>query len=246
MGMKKLVLTTMVLIAFATNRVAVAADLPAAPAPTPAYAPMFFSWTGFYVGGNIGGVFTQGSLQDSHTGFIGGTDQNGLTGGGQIGFNYQFLGGGVVGIEGTIDGTSLNTTTNPFPTSVGTIQGSHNTRWISTVAARFGVVSDRWLAYGKGGVAWADNTVSITNATTGATLVTASDARPGWLAGAGIEYAFTHFWTAKVEYNFIGLSNWSTAGILPNDTLNIRRQIQILTVGFNYKFDWGGPLVARY
>ena len=244
--MKKLVLTTIVVVTFAIPGPAGAADLPAGPAPAPVYSPMFFSWTGFYVGGNIGGVFSQGSLQDSQTGFTGGINQNGLTGGAQIGFNYQFLGGGVLGIEGTIDGTSLNTTTNPFPTSLGTFQGSHDSRWISTVAARFGVVSDRWLAYGKGGVGWADSTVSITNATTGATLVSASDARPGWLAGAGIEYAFTNSWTAKLEYDFLGLSNWSTAGILPGDTLNIKRQIQILTVGVNYKFDWGGPLVARY
>ena len=244
--MRKLVRTTVVILAFVMAGEVGAADLPAGPPPTPVYAPMFFSWTGFYAGGNIGGVFSQSNLQDSLTGFTASTDKNGLTGGGQIGFNYQFLGGGVVGIEATFNGTSLNTTTNPVPTPLGVFQASHTTKWMSTVAARFGVISDRWLAYGKGGLGWADNAISITNATSGATLLTTSNARPGWLAGVGIEYAFTHFWTAKLEYDFLGLSNWSTEGILPGDTLTIKRQIQTLTVGVNYKFDWGGPLVAKY
>jgi opacity protein-like surface antigen len=244
--MKKLVLRTAVALAFGMAGQAGAADLPVGPAPAPVYTPMFFSWTGFYVGGNIGGVFSQGSLQDSLTGFTAGTNQNGFIGGGQIGFNYQFLGGGVVGIEGTFDGTSLNRTSNAVPTGFGTFQASDSTKWISTLAARLGIVSDRWLAYGKAGVGWADNSITITNTATGATLLTASDTRPGWLAGVGIEYAFTPSWTAKVEYDFLGLSDWSTAGILPNDTVHIRRQIQTLTVGVNYKFDWGGPLVARY
>jgi opacity protein-like surface antigen len=235
-----------VALAFMMAAEARAADLPVGPAPAPIYAPMFFSWTGFYVGGNIGGVFGQGTLTDSLTGFTAGANQNGFAGGAQIGFNYQFLGGGVLGIEATFDGTSFNTASNPVPTGFGTFQASDSTKWISTVAARLGIVSDRWLAYGKAGVGWADNAISITNTTTGATVLTTSNTRPGWLAGLGIEYAFTNFWTVKLEYDFLGLSNWSTAGILPNDTLSIHRQIQTLTVGVNYKFDWGGPLVAKY
>jgi outer membrane immunogenic protein len=243
--MKKLRLTAIAVIAFAVIGSASAADLPAGPAPAPVYAPMFFSWTGFYVGGNVGGAFGQGSLTDSLTGFSVSAGHNGFIGGGQVGFNYQFLGAGVLGIEGTFDAASLNSTGNLVVTNFGTFQGSASTKWISTLAARFGVVADHWLAYGKAGVGWVNNSANITNATTGA-AVSASNTNTGWLVGGGIEYAFTPNWTVKLEYDFLGLGHWSTSGILPNDTLTVSRQIQTLTVGVNYKFDWGGPVVARY
>src|SRR5262249_23845807 len=56
-----------------------------------------------------------------------------------------------------------------------------------------------WLFYGKG---------TINNLTTG-TSITASinNTNSGWLVGAGIEWAFAPNWSAKVEYNYLGLDD---------------------------------------
>jgi hypothetical protein len=65
-------------------------------------------------------------------------------------------------------------------------------------------------------------------------------AAPGWLVGAGVEYAFTQNWTATLEYDFLGLNNASYTIAVPgvgNDTFSTRnRDVQMLTVGVNYLF----------
>jgi outer membrane immunogenic protein len=72
-----------------------------------------------------------------------------------------------------------------------------------------------------------------------------SSTASGWLAGAGFEYAFAPNWTAKVEYDFIALSNTSVTvppgavGFTPADTISTNNHdIQMLTIGFNYLFNW--------
>jgi outer membrane immunogenic protein len=74
-----------------------AADLPLK-AP-PAAPPIQFSWTGCYVGGHLGGAVSQ----DTTTGVTGNSHNFGSTGfvgGGQIGCDYQFASGWVIGAEG--------------------------------------------------------------------------------------------------------------------------------------------------
>jgi outer membrane immunogenic protein len=113
------------------------------------------------------------------------------------------------------------------------------------LAARFGFAASHWLFYGKAGGAWVGNSASITNVNTGFTVGT-SNTNSGWVLGAGVEYAFTPNWTARLEYDYIGLKNWTSAGVLPGDTLTLSRNVQMLTLGFNYKFGWGAPVVANY
>ena len=59
-------------------------------------------------------------------------------------------------------------------------------------------------------------------------------------AGAGIEWAFAPNWTAKIEYDFLGLNNSSLTvpvgtPIIGGDVITItNRDAQTLTVGINY------------
>src|SRR6266478_5311059 len=90
-----------------------AADLPPRPAPAPyrppVYAGPLFTWTGFYVGGNLGGGWFNGSI-DSDFGSTWKTSNGAFLGGGQLGFNYQ-AGAFVVGVEGDFDWTNGNKST---------------------------------------------------------------------------------------------------------------------------------------
>jgi opacity protein-like surface antigen len=80
--------------------------------------------------------------------------------------------------------------------------------------------------------------------TGGSISVSNSNSNSGWLAGAGVEWAFAPNWTARLEYDFLGLSNKSytvPAGslVVPNDVITItNRDVQTLTVGVNYLFNW--------
>ena len=66
--MNRLLAAVSALAVLATASQASAADL-SAPAPAPAYSkapvipPVVSSWTGFYVGGDIGGLFGQSRLE---------------------------------------------------------------------------------------------------------------------------------------------------------------------------------------
>ena len=135
---KRLLVGTALTVFFGGS--ALAADL-RRPAYTP--PPPVFSWTGFYIGGNLGGAWARGSVNDSLFGLSASSDRSGFIGGGQVGVNYQFS-NIVLGAEWDFDWTSLDATGNGrFVPGVGTLQGSANTRWISTLAARFGMVLGR-------------------------------------------------------------------------------------------------------
>jgi len=71
--MRKLFHTTAALsVLLATSIAANAADVTARPAPyappAPVYAPPPFSWTGFYLGGNIGGAWANRDVTDTFLG----------------------------------------------------------------------------------------------------------------------------------------------------------------------------------
>ena len=186
---------------------ALAADLrrPAYTPPPP--PPPVYSSTGFYIGGNLGGAWARGSVNDSLFGLSASSDRSGFIGGGQLGVNYQFS-NIVLGAE---CGLRLDIARRdrewPFCSGPRNSQGSANTRWISTLAARFGVVLNNGvLLYGKAGGGWVDNNATITNLNTGASI-SASNRNSGWVVGAGVEWAIAGNWSAKLEYDFLKLDD---------------------------------------
>jgi outer membrane immunogenic protein len=221
------------------------------PAPVPAqyypsprvYVPVvtLFNWTGFYIGGNLGAAWTQDSVSDSFGNSWSSAQQAVFTGGGQVGANYQ-INWLVVGVEADFDWMTNNHISNAASTPISALQLSADDRWMTTLAARAGVAADNWLFYGKGGGGWVGvNNPTITNVG-GSISVSNSNGNSGWLAGAGVEWAFAPNWTAKLEYDFLGLGSKSytvtASGIfspINGDVITVpNRDVQTLTVGINY------------
>jgi outer membrane immunogenic protein len=233
------------------------ADL-AVKAPPPPPVPVF-SWTGFYIGANIGGAWADNNWTDSLflTNFS--NNRSVFIGGGQIGGNYQ-IGNFVIGGEWDFDwAANNNNSAAVFIPGVGNIVVTNNNRWITTVAARFGWAIDHLLLYAKAGGGWVgNNNLTVTNLTTGVSLTCGTaltncgNNTGGWLVGAGFEYAFTNNWTLKFEYDYLGLGNRTffipaTAPFLAGDTFTSNnRNVQMVKVGVNYLFNWGAPVAARY
>src|SRR5207245_10921862 len=97
--MKKLLLATVALVALGATVPALAADLGARAPYTkaPVYAAPIYNWTGFYIGGHVGGAF---SSDNNFNGLTTGNNRNGLfLGGLQGGAAYQFAPNWVVGAE---------------------------------------------------------------------------------------------------------------------------------------------------
>src|ERR1700740_1614666 len=147
--MNKILVASVALLALGTTT-AGAADMAVKAAPPPLLPPVF-SWTGVYIGANIGGAWAHDGLHD--TLFLSNFNNasNGVfIGGGQIGGNYQ-IGQFVIGGEWDFDGVANNNNNTGVFTPAGFIVVNNNDRWITTVAARFGWAIDHWLVYGKAG-----------------------------------------------------------------------------------------------
>jgi outer membrane immunogenic protein len=247
---------TTLLTLLLTPLAAGAADmrLKAPPAPPP---PPPFSWTGLYIGGNIGAAWAESHWTDSRFGLDWGRSSNGrIIGGGQIGFNYQFPGSNfVLGAEAQFDWAGNDggvSAVGPLGHSFNIV--SNDTR-IATAAARFGYAFDRALFYGKAGGGWVGNDgFTVTDLTTGQAFVgDTGHTLSGWMLGVGIEYAFSNNWSGKFEFDHIGLGGrtFTLPGViipaLAGDTITSDHNVDLVKFGINYRFGWaGGPVVARY
>src|SRR5260370_14671919 len=147
MKMKKILLGAAALAAMAAP--AFAADIAARPyTKAPAYtAPQIvYNWTGFYIGGHVGGAFAgDNSLQSSDARFLGGV---------QGGFDYQFAPNWVLGAEAQYSWLNNNTTGVTFP-GAAVVTGKDNQ--LGSVTGRVGYTWGPALLYAKGGFAWRDN-----------------------------------------------------------------------------------------
>jgi outer membrane immunogenic protein len=214
---------------------AVAADvLPPAPAAPPVYRPPpaspAYNWSGFYIGAMGGYGWSSNSGNDLKGGFVGGT----------IGGNAQF-GNFVVGgeLEGAWADINQSATLLGIATAKDTIQG------FGSATARVGVAVDNLLIYGKGGFAAMSNNIKVN--VLGLPL-SDTQTHVGYTVGGGLEYGFTPNWSVKGEYLFAHYDskNYFNSGLLapgfPSGTL----EVHTVKLGFNYRFGWGGPVVARY
>src|SRR5712675_2579442 len=96
--MKKFLLATVALVALGATVPALAADLAARPYnKAPAYAAPIYNWTGFYIGGHIGGAFSGSSNFNS---LVLSDYSARLMGGVQAGADWQFAPNWLVGVEG--------------------------------------------------------------------------------------------------------------------------------------------------
>ena len=245
---------------------AVAADVPTvAPVPPPVYSPVYlpappliYNWTGFYIGGNLGAGWNGGNFSDTLGNSFTPNMSAQFLGGGQVGLNYQFNNGVLVGVEADFDWLANTSNSNTIALVTGpnpsTASLTSNNRWLTTFTGRFGWAWDRVLLYGKGGGAWvgSNNPTLAINGAPVAILTSNSNSNWGWTAGLGAEWAFWGNWSARIEYDFVGLNNQSfiiptqvgnTPGFIPaGDQFNgNNRNIQMVNVGVNYKFWQFGP-----
>jgi outer membrane immunogenic protein len=233
--MRKLILAT-VFAAFAVP--AFSADLPR---KAPAYAPPPpppFSWTGIYIGGDIGyGWGKSDGLSTNAAGLFPtpySFNPNGVIGGGFIGANYQFN-QFVIGVEADWQAADLDGAQD-IPAIGGSIHVSTKVNDYGSLRGRLGFAWDRFLIFGTGGWAWG-NGHTFYGVTGAPPAVTRNINSSGWTAGAGVEYAFTNNWLARLEYRYTDLGTQSYVDPATNsaDTGN-PVTINDIRLGLAYKF----------
>ena len=230
--------------------VALAADLPG-PNLSQVYKEpaVVYNWTGFYIGGNIGAAW-QGLSGTNFSDTIGSTftapTNVQFMGGGQVGVNYQFRGGVVIGAEAMFDwlpNTANVSITATSPDGTAAFLGTINNQWLTTATGRLGYAWDRVLFYGKGGAAWVGaSNPGISIGGVPATLTGSNNSNFGWTAGFGLEWAFWNNLSLRAEYDFVGLGNRTytvAAGptIFGGDVVTYGYpSFSIMTLAVNYKF----------
>jgi outer membrane immunogenic protein len=211
------------------------------PAKAPAYKappPVAVStWTGFYVGGHLGGAWeTQGSAAASDpiitipfAPVSTSLNASSFLGGGQVGYNFQFNSKWVAGIEGDASWTRLHAGANPgvfLPPAFGggplansVVQFGSNVDWLASLRGRLGYAwNNNWLLYATGGVAWADFKYSANLICPGTTCLpppsglvapgSGSSTDTTWVAGAGLQWKPTsQNWSVGVEYLYYGFDS---------------------------------------
>ncbi|MDF2601331.1 MAG: porin [Methylobacterium brachiatum] len=249
--MKKVLLASTVLAGMTVA--ASAADLPRRAAPPPVFTPVpVFTWTGFYVGVNAGYGFDASSRNTTNYALPSGSlinsantnavvsvndrsNNDGFTGGAQIGYNYQFTPGSgvVVGIEadaqyvdfarranGTLNYGVTGVPGTAFSGSRAFVATSGNgLDYFGTVRGRLGYAFDRTLVYATGGYAYGSGQDDQNFAGNRFR----DSFRSGYAVGGGIEYAlptdsFLNFFkssavTLKIEGLYVNLDRQkNTAG----------------------------------
>ena len=173
------------LAASLTAVTASAADLPRrAPAPAPAavYAPVS-SWTGCYLGGNVGAAWGSREISTSVGTISGSNDSARFAGGGQIGCDYQ-TGAWVFGIRNMFDVADANAsrTIQSGPYTGFSAEAKNN--WLDLLTGRIGYAAQpNWLLYFQGGAAWRKNSLTFFNPA-GVALFDTSRTRTGWTRAA--------------------------------------------------------------
>ena len=226
--MKNLLAYIIALFALTSVNAVRAADMPV---KVPAPAAAAYSWTGFYIGGDVGGAWTTDpatwtplplgpfppianfginaiSASNGGSSFLGAL---------HAGYNWQFAPTWVTGIEGDWSwakaGGSFTQPWTVFGTGAATPAGdvatmSSTLDWMASLRARFGyVLQPNFLVYGTGGVAWAriDYAASAINGGGGFTYTPAaafSNTSTGYAVGGGLEWAMTNHWLMRGEYLF--------------------------------------------
>jgi outer membrane immunogenic protein len=217
---------------------AAAADLPRAAYKAPVAVSPAYNWTGFYIGA-MGGYGWSQSVDIA--GFAAGTnDIKGGFAGGTIGYNWQGAGSPVVfGIEADGAWSDINYT----ETLLG-VTFEERIRAFGSVTGRLGYAVDAALFYVKGGYAWADNRMSV--GALGVPLFSESRLHSGWTVGGGLEYGFTPNWSGKVEYMYASYANENYLTAFVPGGIGFGADVHTVKAGINYRFGWGGPVVARY
>jgi outer membrane immunogenic protein len=169
-------------------------------------------WSGFYAGGQIGGKFNHMELNSQHNAF---SDLNGFCNhnsslstpflGGQAGIMHQLESKWVLGVEGDFSYNFSQSTQVQclcdFDTSIYDRFQLIN-REQGSVMGRVGyAMPHHLLPYANAGVSFANIGLDYSNE--GGNRVSGLSYQPGWLIGAGLEWAYSAKWSLRVEYNYL-------------------------------------------
>lgn len=207
-----------------------------------------FSWTGFYAGGQIGGAWSDSSLdvlgQGAFAGFANdfSPDPSGFIGGLYAGYNFDMGNNLVIGAETdwVFSNISKSETAGFLADTINAtdyeVEGRIKEKWMGATRIRIGYGWDRWMPYIAGGVAYGkvDSNLRFGDADSVFSISNSSKTLVGWTAGAGVDYAVMDNVILRLEYRYTDLGHKDFANDLY--TYRVNYKTNDFRVGVAYKF----------
>ncbi len=232
-------------VSFVSAALVLAANSAAWAGPAGVLSGSYDNWTGFYLGGTVGGAW--GSLNPttstSLTGIyfpdaatLGAVNAAGAQSfktrsvpiGLEAGYNWQKAGTPwVFGIEGDVQSLRLSGDADSgsivypgFAPTTFNVSSASSANWLFTLRPRVGWARDNWLFYGTGGVAVTrlNSQFAFFDQTGTAASGNFSRTRLGYAAGGGVEVGLGNGWSVKGEYLFVDVSS----GSVVSDNLSVQ------------------------
>jgi high affinity Mn2+ porin len=234
---------TLVFLALAMDDAAIAADASASTARKPADIAQPLDWSGLYFGGHVG--FGRGlsntTVSDPAT-IVGSNSFGGPVAGAQIGINYVLPSRLLLGLETDVTFPNYLESSGimaSVPTAARVVR--EHMDYVGSLRGRVGTLHGPWLLYATGGFAYAGN--SVFHDIGAGDPEKRQHVRPGWAAGAGVEYAFQPQWSARLEYLYSRYADADAVfptGIRYDSTMDFHQ----LRVGLNRRLDFGARASA--
>jgi outer membrane immunogenic protein len=272
MGISMKTLALAVSILAVSAAAASAADLNT---KAPTRAAEVFNWTGFYVGGNVGGArenesgtsnffSTNAPAAQANTPQTNSQRSSAVIGGVHAGYNWQVT-RWMFGAEADWDWTHTkngfcrqtdNLSAACTDNGRGFLTLNGQAEWLASARGRLGYTWDRFMVYGTGGAAWAkfDSSINMNCLVAGCgantvgqnTTASFSDTKLGWAAGGGVEAMLDTDWIARAEYLHYDLGSVTSTQAAVQQSTTWSRALRYETVRVGLSYKFGGPVQSGY
>lgn len=204
-------------------------------------------WTGVYLGGHAGGAWLDADMTKTAEGGLGfpfdsapvgtalGFSPNGVAGGAQIGYLYQFdnivMGVELSGSYSDLDETRID------PDDLDNSRAL-NSDWNASLAMRAGYAFGNTLAYVKGGLALARFEHTLFDDVDPSGQYSTSEDHDGWTLGAGVEHLLSPDVSVALAYDYYDFGSKDHVATIgaASVTRELDPEIQTVTVRLNWHF----------
>jgi high affinity Mn2+ porin len=237
-----LFLVSVALAVLGLNSSGMAADAPARKPVKAAHKPLYYDWTGVYVGGHVG--YSRGHAQvmltdpGSPTASFG-SSFGSLSGGVQLGYNYLLPSRILLGIEADMSFLNYLAADDVAWSRITAVADTaEKIDYMGTLRSRVGYAFPYWMIYATGGFARSQGRF-LQNPGVTDDIDKFLHSHSGWVVGAGAEVAVAPNWTARLEYLYRSFGHADV--LFPSGTsAGTSFDVQSVRMGLNYRF--GSPI----
>lgn len=218
----------------ALGSAATAADLPLTRPIKAAPVSTAFDWSGLYIGAHAGFGWGHSATTLADPTALGASNTfGGMIGGLQAGANWVLPSGILLGVEADVSFPNYYESNSIISGLTSPRSDIHEKLdMVGTARGRLGIVNGPWLTYATGGLAW--SSARFVNTSPSGDEEKQLRQRFGWVAGAGVEYAFAPHWSARLEYLYSDLGSTNVA-FASGARYASTHDFQSLRIGLNRK-----------